>query len=193
MAVSANPRTRSERDDHPALRRHHHWYRRWRWHAGPQAGAVGQAGPAAGAWRLPAPRGRGLGGARGLYQPPLPFRRVLVRQGRPRLQAPPAVLRRRQHKVLRRGPVPPARAGLRRGPALRRALTGVADLLSGPGALLHSGGAALSGARAGRRRPHRATALGAVSLPGGVARATYPAALRRPRGSPAPAPPPPPS
>src|SRR5262249_58857341 len=100
--------------------------------------------------------------------------------GRPRLQAPPAVLRRRQHKVLRGGPVPPARAGLRRGPALRRALTGVADLLSGPGALLHSGGAALSCARASPRRPHPPPPPPARSLPPRVPPPPHPTTRRPP-------------
>ena len=42
------------------------------------------------------------------------------------VQAAPAVLRRRQHEVLRRDPVPAARARLRRGPPLRRHLARVA-------------------------------------------------------------------
>ena len=63
-----------------------------------------------------------------------------------------ALLRRRQHQVLRRDPVPPARARLRRGPPRRRHLAGVADLLRRPRALLRRGRAALPRAR---RRPAR--------------------------------------
>ena len=63
----------------------------------------------------------------GLPQGALPHRRGVDRQGRRALPPAPAVLRRRQHEVLRRDPVPPARARLRRGPPLRRRLAGVAD------------------------------------------------------------------
>ena len=100
-----------------ALRRDHHRHRRGRRHAGPPARAVGQADPAARARRLPAARAGELGQPRGLRQRALPVRRAVARQGRRAVQAPPAVLRRRQHQVLRRDPVPAARARLRRGRA----------------------------------------------------------------------------
>ena len=74
-----------------------------------------------------------------------------------------AVLRRRQHQVLRRDPVPAARARLRRGPPLRRRLAGVADLLRRPRALLRRGRAALPRPRRGGRGPDRAAALRARS------------------------------
>ena len=106
------------------------------------------------------------------------------------VQAAPAVLRRRQHQVLRGDPVPPARARLRRGPALRRRLAGVADLLRRPRALLRRGREALPRPRPGGRGPDRAAALGPVPVPGRLARAADPAALRRLRAHRAPSVPP---
>ena len=105
--------------------------------------------------------------------------RRVGRQERRALPAPRPVLRGRQHQVLRRDPLPAARARLRRGPPLRRRLARVADLLRGPRALLHRGRAALPRARRGRRGPHRAAALGPVPVPGRLARAAHPAAPRR--------------
>ena len=87
-----------------------------------QAGGVGQAHPAARAWRLSAPRARELGLARGLPQRAVPLQRAMDRPGRPAVPAPPAVLRRRQHEVLRRDPVPASRARFQRGHPLRRRL-----------------------------------------------------------------------
>ncbi len=63
-----------------------------------------------------------------------------------------AVLRRRQHEGLRRDPLPPARARLRRGAALRRRLAGLADLLRRLRALLRRGRAALPRPRPARAR-----------------------------------------
>ena len=119
---------------------------------------VRQADPAARARRLPAARARELGLARGLRQGALPLRRA---RGTTRTAQPftphAAVLRRRQHEVLRGDPLPPARARLRRGPPLRRHLARLADLLRRPRAVLRRGRAALPRARAGaaRTRPSR--------------------------------------
>ena len=68
------------------------------------------------------------------------------------VQAPPAVFRRRQHEVLRRDPVPAARARLRGGAPLRRHLAGVADLLRRPRALLRRGREAVPRPRRRRAR-----------------------------------------
>ena len=122
---------------------------------------------------------------RGLRQGALPVRRAVVRQGRRGLRAPPAVLRRRQHEVLRRDPVPAARARLRGDPALRRDVRRVADLVRRPRAVLHRGRAALPRSRAGGRGPDRAAALVAVPASAGLARAAHPAARRRLRAAPA--------
>ena len=93
-----------------------------------------------------------------------------------------AVLRRRQHEGLRRDPVPPARARLRRGPPLRRRLAGLADLATPTSSRTTprpSGSYLVHGAA--RRGPDRAAALGAVPVSGRHARAADPAAARRPR------------
>ena len=111
--------------------------------------------------------------------------RALVRQGRAAVPAARAVLRRRQHEGLRRDPVPPARARLRRGPALRRRLAGVADLLRRPRAVLRRGRAALPRPRRARRGPDGAAGARPVPVPGRLARAAHPAAPRRPRRAPA--------
>ena len=116
--------------------------------------------------------------------------RALVRQVRHGVPPARAVLRRRQHQVLRRDPLPPARARLRRGAPLRRHLARVADRLRGPGAVLRRGRAPLPRPRPGRRGPVRAAALRAVPLPGRLARAAHPAAPRRlPADRPSPVPP----
>ena len=88
----------------------------------------------------------------------LPARRGLDR--RPRrgaVQAAPAVLRGRQHQVLRRDPVPAARARLRAGEPLRRRVAGVADLVRRPRALLRArpSGCIWCTARPARTRPSR--------------------------------------
>ena len=88
-----------------------------------------------------------------------------LRQGRQSLQATPAVLRGRQHEVLRGDPVPPARTRLRRGRALRRRLAGVADLLLGSGALLHGGGEAVPRPRAAGEDPTEPTGPGPFPYP----------------------------
>ena len=71
--------------------------------------------------------------------------------------------------------------GLRRAAPPRRPLAGVADLLRRDGALLHARRAALPGARRPRRGPDRAAVERALPVPGALARAADPAALRRPR------------
>ena len=100
-------------------------------------------------------------------------------------QAVPAagpLLRRRRDEALRRGALPAARGGLRRAAPPRRHLAGLADLLRRARAVLHAGRAALPGARRARRGPDRAAGERAVPVPGRLARAADPAALRRPRG-----------
>ena len=100
-------------------------------------------------------------------------------------QAVPAadpLLRRRRDQALRRGALPAARRGLRRAAPPRRRLAGLADLLRRARAVLHAGRAALRGARRARRGPDRAAGERALPVPGGLARAAHPAALRRPRG-----------
>ena len=86
--------------------------------------------------------------------------------------------------------VPPARARLRRGRALRRRLAGVADLLRRPRALLRRGRAALLVHGQRGEDPTEPPALGPVPVPGGLARAAHPAAARRPRAGRPPAVPP---
>ena len=66
-----------------ALRRHRHRHRRRRRHAGPPAGAVGQADPPARARRLAAARAAELAGARRLRRQPLRLGGHLVRRARP--------------------------------------------------------------------------------------------------------------
>ena len=116
--------------------------------------------------------------------------RVLVRPARQRVPAGGQLLRRRQHQVLRRGPVPAAARGLRRAEAPRRRLAGLADRLRRPRAVLHPGRAPLPGARAARRGPVRGPVQRRLRAPPGAARGTDPAAVRRPReAGPAPLPP----
>ena len=93
----------------------------------------------------------------GLPQGALPVRRGLDRQGRQRVPPAPAVLRRRQHEVLRRDPVPAARARLRRGRATtaasrRRGRSPTHDLEP----YYARGRGALPRARPGGRGPDRA-------------------------------------
>src|SRR3954469_22015606 len=110
---------------------------------------------------------------------PLPERGVGDRPGRRAPPAAPAVIRRRQHEVLRRDPVPAAPGRFRRGAPLGGHVAGVADRLRGPRAVLRAGRGAVPRPRPGGRGPHRARALGPVPVSGGVARAAHPAALRR--------------
>ena len=106
---------------------------------------------------------------------------TLVRRRRQGLPAPGPLLRRRRHQALRRGPVPAAPGGLRRAEAPRRHLARLADRLRRDGALLHPGRAAVPGPRGARRGPDRAAGERALPVPGRVARAAHPAAVRRPR------------
>ena len=117
---------------------------------------------------------------------PLHLARHLVLRGRNGVPAAGALLRRRRDEALRRRAVPAAQGGLRRAAPPRRDLARVADLLRGDGAVLHAGRAALPGARRARRGSDRAARERAVPVPGGLARAADPAAVRRPRqGGPA--------
>ena len=120
-------------------------------------------------------------GTRGLPQRAVPLQRAMDRPGRPAVPAPPAVLRRRQHEVLRRDPVPASRARFQRGHPLRRRLAGVADLILRSRALLRCRRGALPRPRRGRRGPDRAAAFGAVPLPGRLARTAHTGAPRRSR------------
>ena len=96
-----------------ALRRDHHRHRRGRRDARLPPRPVGQAHPVAGARRLPAARARELGLAHGLRRGQVSHRRdVAGRPGNEFHRA--AVLRGRQHEVLRRRALPLARGGLRR-------------------------------------------------------------------------------
>ena len=99
------------------------------------------------------------------------------------LSAGRPLLRRRRDEALRRRALPAPQGGLRRAPASRRHLAGLADLLRGARAVLHARRAALPRARRARRGPDRASGERAVSAPGRVARAADPAARRRPRGA----------
>ena len=105
----------------------------------------------------------------------------LVRRDGQAVPAAGPLLRRRRDEALRRGAVPAARGGLRRAAPPRRHLARVADRLRRDGAVLHGRRAALRGARRARRGPDRAAGERAVPVPGRLARAADPAALRRPR------------
>ena len=107
--------------------------------------------------------------------------RHLVRRAGQGLPAADPLLRRRRDEALRRRAYRLRAEGLRRAPAPRRHLTGVADLLRRARALLHEGRAAVRGARRPWRGPDRASRKRAVPVPGRLARAADPAALRRSR------------
>ena len=113
---------------------------------------------------------------------PLRLAGHVVRRERQALPAGSALLRRRRDEDVRRGAVPAPQGGLRRAAASRRHLAGLADLLRRAGAVLHARGAALPRPRRARRGPDRASFERAVPASRRVARATDPAARRRPRG-----------
>ena len=163
------------------LRRDRDRQRRRRRHARAPARPLGQAHPAARARRLAAARAAELARAATSSSTTATSRRTpgTTRDGQG-LPAAGALLRRRRHQALRRGALPPARGGLRRAAPPRRHLARLADRLRRDGALLHAGRAALPGARRARRGPDRAARERALSVPGGLARAADPAALRRP-------------
>ena len=140
-----------------------------------------QEDPAARARGLPDSRAAELAGRGRLCRRPLPVGGHLVRRQGQGVRPAGALLRRRRDQDVRRGALPPARRGLRRGPVRRRRLAGLAHLLRRDGALLHAGGGALPGARCSRRGPHRAPGKRSLSLPGRLPRAAHPAALRRSR------------
>ena len=103
----------------------------------------------------------------------------LVRRAGQAVPAADPLLRRRRDEALRRSALPSARGGLRGAPAPRRSLAGLADHLRRDRALLHQGGAPLRGTRRSRRGPDRALRERSVPVPGRLARAADPAALRR--------------
>ena len=173
--------SRSSSRDRP-LRRDRDRQRRRRRHARPAPGSVGQADPAARARRLAHARTAELGRARRVRRRSLHLAGHVVRrrhgQGVP---AAGPLLRRRRDQAVRRGALPPARGGLRRAPAPRRHLPGVADRLRRDGAVLHAGGAGLPGARRARRGSDRAARERSLPVPRRLARAAHPAARGRPR------------
>ena len=107
---------------------------------------------------------------------PLRLARHLVRRQGQAVPAGGPLLRRRRDEALRRCALPAAEGGLRRAPAPRRHLPGLADLLRRAGAVLHARRAAVPRARRARRGPDRAAGERAVSAPGRLARAADPAA-----------------
>ena len=115
------------------------------------------------------------------------IKEAVARQGRQGVPRRRALLRRRQHQVLRRRADPSAQAGLRRGTPPRRHLAGVADHLRRPRAVLHAGRASVSGARRARRRSDRAARQRALPAPAAQPRAAHPGARRRPDAARSPA------
>ncbi len=125
---------------------------------------------------------RELARARRLRRQPLRVRGHLVRRRRQAVPAADPLLRRRRHEALRRSALPPAQGGLRRADPPRRPVACVADLLRRARALLHTGRAALRGARRARRGPDGAAVERALSAAARLARAADPAARGRPGG-----------
>ena len=113
-----------------------------------------------------------------------------IDEGRRALQPAPAVLRRRQHQVLRRDPVPPARARLRRGAATTAASRppGRSPTTTSSPTTPRPSGSTSCTARPARTRPSRRAR--ALPVPGRLARAAHPAAPRRLRADRPPAVPP---
>ena len=177
---SSSPSDWRRSADERLVRRDHHRQRRRRRHARAPPGAVGQADPAARARRLAAARAAELAGRRTCSSRTATSRRTpgTTRDGKPfqpqvhyyvggatKLYGA-ALYRLREEdfgELRHHGGISP----------------GVADLLRGDGAVLHAGRAALPGARRARRGPDRAAGQRAVPVPGGLARAAHPAALRR--------------
>ena len=188
--VDEHPRRRRVRQ-RPALRRHRDRHRRGRRHVRPPPRPVRQARAATRTRRLPPARTGQLGLHRRFREGQVPGPGVLARPPRPRVPARGQLLRRGEHEVLRRRPVPAAPPGLRRAPPPRRDLPGVADRLLHPRALLQPGRAPLRRARAPRRGPDRRAHQRRLPLSPGAARTTDPATQRRPgEAEPAPIPPP---
>ena len=88
--------------------------------------------------------------------------------------------RRRQLQGVRRRPVPPPRARLRRAAAQGRHLSRVAAGLRRVRAVLYAGRGAVSRARAARRRSHRTLVQRPLRLSAGAARAAHPGTERHP-------------
>ena len=140
------------------LRRHRHRLRRGGRHRRPRARAHRQPGAPARARRLPAreienwdPKAVWVDGR---YRNAVKWTDLDTGQ---RVHPEAALLRRRQHEVLRGDPVPDARARLRRRAARRRGLPRLAARIRRLRAVLLPRRAALPGARrrAGRTRPTR--------------------------------------
>ena len=119
-----------------------------------------------------------LVGTRRLRRQPLRLRGHLVRREGHDVPAADPLLRRRGDQALRSRALPPPQGGLRRAQAPGRHLAGLADRVRGARAVLHARRAALRGPRRTRRGPDRAARERAVPLPGALARAADPAALR---------------
>ena len=139
---------------------------------------IREADPPARTRRLAAARDRELGRRRGLRQEPLRVEGHVVRRQGQGLPARDPLLRRRPDQVLWRRPLSTPAGGLRGAQAPRRHLARVAHLVRGPRAVLLEGGAALRGPRQPRRGSDRAAVEHGLPLPGGVARAADPAAVR---------------
>ena len=127
--------------------------------------SIRQEDPSAGARGLPDSRAAELAGRGRLRRRPLPVGGHLVRRQGQAVRPAGALLRRRRDQDVRRGALPPARRGLRRGPVRGWRLAGLAHLLRRDGALLHAGGGALPGARCSRRGPHGAPASAPYPFP----------------------------
>ncbi|WP_443069130.1 NAD(P)-binding protein [Streptomyces sp. NBC_01278] len=131
-----------------------------------------------------------MGVHRRIREGQVPCPGVLAGRARQPIPARGELLRRREHQVLRRRPLPAAARGLRGAAPPRRAVAGLADPLRGPGAVLHRGRAPLQGPRPPRRGPVGGAVERPVRPPSGQARAADPATERRPRkAGPAPVPP----
>ena len=140
----------------------------------------GQADPDPRTRRLAAARARELGLERGLRRQPLRAQGDLVRREGQALPAGHPLRGRRRDEDVRGGPLPPPAGGLRRAPAPRRDLAGLADLVRRHGAVLHEGRAPLRGPRQPRRGLDRGPRERPVPVPGADPRAPHPAAVGRP-------------
>src|SRR5262245_37030532 len=98
------------------------------------------------------------------------------------VSAASALLRGWSNKIIWRGALSPAPRGFRRAASLRWRLTGLADQLRGPRAVLHARRADVSRAWTARSGPHRAAGQRALSMSAGLPRAAHPAPFHRPVG-----------
>ena len=113
--------SRSSESTYERLRRDRDRQRGWGRDARPQARRLRQEDPSAGARGLPDSRAAELAGRGRLRRRPLPVGGHLVRRQGQGVRPAGALLRRRRDQDVRRGALPPARRGLRRGPATRMA------------------------------------------------------------------------